>query len=99
MDEFASVNVEIERSLKDEADAIAREMGMTLSMAILIFVRQMVIEGTMPIRFRSSNDDVKEFHQLIDSIRAENEAKGFLTEEEVHEEIKAYRSERRVNQA
>ena len=40
-----------------------------------------------------------QFHQLLDSIRSENEARGFLTDDEINAEIKAYRSEKQVTKA
>jgi DNA-damage-inducible protein J len=96
MSELASLNVKIDRSIKAEADAIANAMGMTLSTAINIFVRQMVSERAIPFRIRLAEEDAKQFHKLIDGIREENEKQGFLTEDDINAEIQAYRDERQA---
>jgi DNA-damage-inducible protein J len=93
MSDLASLNVKIDRTIKKEADSIANAMGMTLSTAINIFVRQMVNERAIPFKIHMVADETALFHQLIDSIRSENEAKGFLTDDEINAEIKAYRRE------
>ena len=95
MSDLASLNVKIDRSVKKEADSIANAMGMTLSTAINIFVRQMVSERAIPFRIYIVENGTAQYHQLIDSIRSENEARGFLTDDEINAEIKAYRSEKK----
>jgi len=99
MADLASLNVKIDRSVKKEADSIANAMGMTLSTAINIFVRQMVYERAIPFRIHMVDDEAVQFHRLIDSIRAENETRGFLTDEEINAEIRAYRSEKQQARA
>ena len=98
MGDLTSLNVKIDRSVKKEADSIANAMGMTLSTAINIFVRQMVYERAIPFKIHIVVDETTQFHQLIDSIRAENEKKGFLTDEEINTEIRTYRKERQLTQ-
>jgi DNA-damage-inducible protein J len=98
MSDLASLNVKIDRSVKKEADTIANAMGMTLSTAINVFVRQMVQERAIPFRVHLA-DDAKEFHQLIDGIRNENTKKGLLSEDEISAEIQAYRIERQQAKA
>jgi len=99
MSNLASLNVKIDRLVKKEADSIANAMGMTLSTAINIFVRQMVSERAIPFKVQIVESEAAKFHQLIDNIRTENEAKGFLTDDDINEEIKAYRREKQEAQA
>jgi len=96
MSDLTSLNVKIDRSVKAEADKVANAMGMTLSTAINIFVRQMVSERAIPFRIQLIDDEAKQFHELIDSIRAENREKGLLSDDEINEEIQAYRNETRA---
>ena len=96
MSNLASLNVKIDRSVKAEADFIANAMGMTLSTAINIFVRQMVNERAIPFKIRLSGSEVEQFQQLIDTIRTENRGKGFLSDDEINAEIQAYRNEKRL---
>jgi len=99
MSNLASLNVKIDRSVKKEADSIANAMGMTLSTAINVFVRQMVNERAIPFKIHIVENEAAQFHTLIDNIRAENEEKGFLTDEEINAEIRAYRNEKQQAQA
>jgi hypothetical protein len=45
-----------------------------------------------------ADDEAVQFHKLIDDIRAENEKRGFLSDDEINAEIKAYRNERQLKQ-
>jgi DNA-damage-inducible protein J len=99
MSDLASLNIKINRSVKNEADSIAKAMGMTLSTAINIFVRQMVNERAIPFKVHIAENESIRFKQLIDSIRAENKETGFLSDEEINSEIKAYRKEKRETKA
>ena len=56
-------------------------------------------EKLMIISALKWNNEAKQFHQLIDSIRTENQEKGFLTDDEIQAEIAAYRNEKRQVQA
>jgi len=94
MSDLSSLNVKIDRSVKKEADTIANAMGMTLSTAINIFVRQMVSERAIPFKICIAENEAARFSQLVDSIRAENEKRGFLSDDEIDAEIKAYRNEK-----
>ena len=42
-------NVRINKSIRDEADALYKSMGLTLSAAINLFLTQSVIQGRLPI--------------------------------------------------
>ena len=57
MNSFASLNVKVERRVKSEADTIANSMGMTLSTAINIFLRQMVSQRAIPFRIQAVDVD------------------------------------------
>ena len=93
MSNLASLNVKIDRSLKAEADSIAKAMGMTLSTAINIFICQMVSERAIPFRVHLADDDVGQFHKLIEEMRTEASKRGFISAEEINSEIKATRAE------
>ena len=98
MSNLASLNVKIDRNVKKEADAVANAMGMTLTTAINIFVRQMISERAIPFKIHIVESEAMNYIQLIDKIRAENEKEGFLTDDEINAEIKAYRREKKEMQ-
>ena len=64
MSDLASLNVKIDRQVKIEADTIANAMGMTLSTAINIFVRQMVNERAIPFRIQIADMEAGELERI-----------------------------------
>ena len=93
---LASISIKIDRSVVDEASAIARDMGMTLSAAIILFVYQMIKDKKKTVATLSLDEEADDMRQLIEGIRAENQKRGFLSDEEINAEIQAYRSEMRT---
>jgi len=93
MSTLASLNVKIDRSIKKDADSIANAMGMTLSTAINIFVRQMVSERAIPFKIHLIDNDAVQFHKLLDDMRANAANHGFMSDDEINAEIKAARAE------
>ena len=91
MAELTNLSINMDRDLKLEADALFNAMGMTLSTAINVFVRQAVQEQAMP--FQIHLDDKGQFHKLLDSMRANAMQHGFMTDEEINAQIQAARSE------
>jgi len=91
MAELTTLNVKIDRDLKYEADTLFNAMGMTLSTAINVFVRQAVQEQAIP--FQIHLNERGQFRKLLTSMRAEAEAHGYMTDEEINAEIQAARAE------
>jgi DNA-damage-inducible protein J len=50
MADTTNLNIKIDRDLKAEADRLFNEMGMNLTTAINVFVRQSVLERAIPFR-------------------------------------------------
>ena len=48
--ELTNLNIKVNRDLKKQADALFNEMGMTLTTAVNIFIRQAVQEQAIPFR-------------------------------------------------
>ena len=93
-----NLTIRIDDDLKKEAEALFDKVGLTITSAIIIYFRQAVLEQAIPFQIKAKTDESPAlFHKLIDSIRAENKAKGFLTETEIADEIKAYRGEGRAS--
>ena len=42
-------NIRIDRKVKEQADALYKSMGLSLSSAINLFLRQSIIQGKLPI--------------------------------------------------
>ena len=93
MSDLASLNVKIDRAVKKDADYIANTMGMTLSTAINIFVRQMVYERAIPFKIHMADNEAAKFHKLLDDMRAHAAEQGFMSDDEINTEIRAAREE------
>jgi len=93
MSNLASLNVKIDRTIKKDADYIASAMGMTLSTAINIFVRQMVYEKAIPFKVQVVDNEAAQFHKLLDDMRASAAVRGFMSDDEINAEIQATRAE------
>jgi DNA-damage-inducible protein J len=50
MTDVTNLNIKIDRNLKAEADRLFNEMGMNLTTAVNVFVRQAVLERAIPFR-------------------------------------------------
>jgi len=49
------INVRVDKELKEEADKIYKEMGMNLSTAITVFLKQSVNDQSMPFKPNLNN--------------------------------------------
>lgn len=50
MEEVTNLNIKIDRELKAEADRLFNEMGMNLTTAVNVFVRQAVLQRAIPFK-------------------------------------------------
>jgi DNA-damage-inducible protein J len=81
MAETTNLNIRIDRDLKVEADAILNKMGMNLSTAVNVFVRQIVQERAIPFKIYLDEELTKA--ELLRRIKNLEAGKGvFLTDEE-----------------
>jgi len=100
-----NLNIRIDRELKSEADFILGKMGMNLSTAVNVFVRQVVQERAIPFKIQLS-DDINTEAQAREKMRAalkvmqdESVKNGTdnITMDEINAEIAACRREKRVS--
>jgi DNA-damage-inducible protein J len=102
MSNSTNLSIRIDRGLKDEADKMFNEMGMTLTTAVTIFVRQAVRQKKIPfeIALDTSNDkniSLADAQAVVGRIRENAELNGTanMSMEEIDAEFKAARMERR----
>jgi DNA-damage-inducible protein J len=75
---MAQVNIRIEDDLKEQAEAIFNELGMNMTTAFNIFVRQTVREGGIPFAVTTKLDpfyNATNIKILRQSIKEANEGK------------------------
>ena len=106
MTETTNLSIRIDRSLKDEADQVFNELGMNLTTAITIFVRQAVRQKKIPFEIALySNEDkgiaMREAMAASERIWQNSIKKGTdkMTSEAIDEEIAAARAEKKVRGA
>ena len=76
-----NLNIRIDRDLKTEADEILNKMGMNLSTAVNVFVRQVVRERAIPFNIHLDEELTKA--ELLRRAGNLESGKGvFLTDEE-----------------
>jgi len=84
---MAQVNIRLDDSLKEKADFLFDELGLNMTTAFNIFVRQAVRQGSIPFDITIHTDpfySVSNMKVLKQSIREANEGK--LTEHELIED-------------
>jgi DNA-damage-inducible protein J len=61
--EFTNLNVRMDKEIKKQADQLFGDMGMNLSTAINIFLRQVIRTGSIPFKITvNTNDDQKQYN-------------------------------------
>ena len=100
MAELTSLNIKIDRELKSQADNLFNKMGMTLTTAVNIFVRQAVQERAIPFKIYLQDDESEillKAKQALRDIQEQSVINGTseMTIEEIDAEIAAYRQEKR----
>ena len=102
MTDTTNLSIRIDRSLKDEADQMFNEMGMNLTTAITIFVRQAVRQKKIPFEIAldasyDRNVSLADARAVVERIRENAELNGTanMSMEEIDAEIRAARTERR----
>jgi DNA-damage-inducible protein J len=84
---MAQVNIRLEDSLKEKADALFDELGLNMTTAINMFVRQAVRQGGIPFGITVNADpfySASNMKVLRQSVKDADEGK--LTEHELIEE-------------
>ncbi|MCL1831471.1 MAG: type II toxin-antitoxin system RelB/DinJ family antitoxin [Oscillospiraceae bacterium] len=100
MSDTTNLNIRIDRDLKTEADFILGRMGMNLSTAVNVFVRQVVQERAIPFRIKLNDDDDEVLSRAKTALKALQthsfiNGTSEMTMDEIDDEITAYRSEKR----
>ena len=99
MAETTNLSIRIDRSLKDEADQMFNALGMNLTTAITVFVKQAVRQKKIPFEValdtRASMKDAMTASERIWKNSVQN-GTDRMTMEEIDAEIAASRAERKL---
>ena len=93
---MALLQIRVDEELKSQANAIYNELGIDLSTAVRMFLKKSVLEGGIP--FDTKVDSLTLSTILsVDKMRTTSESNGNseMSLDEINEEIKAARKERK----
>lgn len=60
---MAQINFRIDDGVKAEAESLFSRLGMNMSTAIMVFIRQSIVENGIPFRIKASDSDYERFVQ------------------------------------
>jgi DNA-damage-inducible protein J len=104
MAETTNLSIRIDRALKDEADQIFNALGMNLTTAITVFVRQAVRQKKIPFEITLTDDNnsvsLRDAMAASERIWHNSIQNGTdkMTPADIDAEIAAARTERRVRE-
>ena len=96
---MALLQIRVDEELKNQANAIYSELGIDLSTAVRMFLKKSVLEGGIPFDTRVDQLTLNAILS-VDKMRttSENNGNSEMSLDEINEEIKLARTERRNKQ-
>jgi len=92
MADSTTVSFEIDSTVKSQADSLLEAVGLDITIAFNIFVRQIITSQSIPLQAGLSLGE--QFGTLMEKMRTQaTEADGYLSDDEINAEIQAYRTE------
>ncbi len=91
MAKTTNVSIRMYTELKKQADALFNALGMNLSTAFNIFVRQSLREGGIPFEIKLENPNKETIAAMIEAERIEKDpaVKGYSDLDEMFKDLKA----------
>ena len=85
-----TINIRMDRDLKEQADALFQELGLNLSTAFQIFVRQSLREGGLPFEVRLDQPNKETMAAMLEAERIARDpsVKGYTDLDELFEDLK-----------
>lgn len=93
---MALLQIRVDEELKNQANAVYNEIGMDLSTAIRMFLKKSVLEGGIPFDTKIDQSTLRAI-LAVDNMRtaSENNGNSEMSLDEINEEIRLAREERR----
>lgn len=89
----ASMTVRLDNNIKTQFDSLCEQFGMSSNAAINVFINTVVRTRAIPFEISARNDSARQ--GLLDLLFADKSDRPDLSLEEINEEIRAARRERR----
>ncbi|MCL2003242.1 MAG: type II toxin-antitoxin system RelB/DinJ family antitoxin [Oscillospiraceae bacterium] len=74
MGETTNVNIRIDKDLKEQAETVFNELGLTMTSAINVFLRQSLRQGKIPFELSLHSDDSHRLYIMRELRKAKQEA-------------------------
>ena len=93
---MALLQIRVDEELKNQANAVYNEIGIDLSAAVRMFLKKSVLEGGIPFNTKIDQSKLKAI-LAVDNMRttSENNGNSEMSLDEINEEIRLAREERR----
>ncbi len=84
-----STNIKIDPELKEQAQVLFESLGLTLSSAVNIFLRQAVREQAIPFRIGNPVPNAETLRAIRDAREGVGVSRGFASVQELMEDLNA----------
>jgi DNA-damage-inducible protein J len=84
-----NINIRMDAELKKQAEQLFNELGMNMTTAFNIFLRQSVRQGKIPFEISLNSPNIETINAMIEAekISRDPKIKGFASVEELLEEL------------
>lgn len=84
-----NLNIRMEKNLKEELDALCKELGLTTSTAINIFAKTMVRKQELPFKLSLNNNHKKTLKAIKNIEEGKNLSRKFSSVDKLMEDLNA----------
>lgn len=84
-----NLNIRMDKNLKEDLDALCKELGLTTSTAINIFAKAMVRKQALPFKLSLHNENKKTLKVMKNIEEGKNLSRKFTSVEELMEDLNA----------
>lgn len=86
---MATINIRIEENLKKDAEEVLNELGLGMTSAITIFLKQVVRTNSIPFAIEIPNKEtLKAFQEVEDIKSGKKKAKKYSSVEDLRKDLK-----------
>jgi len=92
-----TVTIRVDENIKRKFEEFCADVGINMSVAVNMFIRASLKEQRIPFAIEASKSE--KGLELLRSMRAEAESRGFLSDEEIEAEIQAVRADKKARRS
>lgn len=87
---MATINIRVDENVKKQANQLFEELGLDMSTALNLFLRQAISYGGIPFEIKRANPDTLEAMEQVRKIRAgELQAKRYTNVDDMFADLEA----------